>query len=60
MINSIKDDEGMEHTEKEDIGRGAVHYFRNILSSSNPYLINLALADFDSRVTDDMNAVLRA
>lgn len=34
-------------------------YFRNMFTSSNPFLIDQALVDFEPRVTSDMNYVLK-
>lgn len=50
----------MVHVGDEEVGRIAVAFFRNLFASSNPPLITQALQDFQARVTDDMNSILRA
>uniref|UniRef100_A0A803MP39 Uncharacterized protein n=1 Tax=Chenopodium quinoa TaxID=63459 RepID=A0A803MP39_CHEQI len=59
-ISKIKDDAGELHFGDENIGEVANNYFRQLFTSSNPPLIDHALQNFQSRVTDDMNRVLRA
>ncbi|XP_021721937.1 uncharacterized protein LOC110689456 [Chenopodium quinoa] len=59
FIRSLKDSNGDLKAEDEVIGRIAVKYFKNLFSSSSPSIIEFALQDFQSRVMDDMNAILR-
>ena len=57
-INFLKDKLGVEHRGDESVGKIAVHYFRNLFASANPSLISQALADFQARVSADMNCIL--
>lgn len=60
QICRLKDDADEVHVGDEKVGKVAVDYFRGLFSSPNPPLVDCALEDFQVRVTDDMNAVLRA
>lgn len=59
-FRNITDYLGGTYTKEEGIGRVAMDYFKTIFSSSQPTMIAQALEEFTPRVSDDMNAVLRA
>lgn len=44
-IVCIKDNEGLEHVNKDDIGRVAISYFRTMFDSSKPTAVDIALHD---------------
>lgn len=56
----LYDDEGAEHVGDEVMGKMAVAYFKHIFASSHPTLISKTLENFEARLSDDINDVLRA
>lgn len=59
-IRKLKDEEDTEHVGDEAVRRVAISYFHNIFASLHPSMISKALHSFGSRITDDMDATLRA